>query len=273
MARAERERSRKHPQPPPIKPTERRRRGRPCEPLIPVSADGLGPAMLALSPAMRAFVIAKVEFGQPNHEAARMAGYSAASPHALSVVASRLAHDERVQSALLEEGQKLMRSEGPKSVHTLVEVRDDKRNAAKDRIKAATELLDRSGFHALSEHHLTVEHHLSDEQKDARIMALAAEMGLSQDEARKLLIAPGKEQASIVDAEFEVVQPPDPQRERENDLQRKRRARSPEERAAHKEQLRQQRSERAKQRLAEVAGREGLEDVLGPISEGEANVA
>src|ERR1700690_4435740 len=126
MARAHRETLRKRPQPPPIPVSERRRAGRPCTPLIPVDEAGLGPAMLALSPAMRAFVVAKVTYGLNNTDAAERSGYSSHSPHALGVVGSRLAHDERIQSAILEEGQKLMRSEWPKSVHTLVSLRDNK---------------------------------------------------------------------------------------------------------------------------------------------------
>src|ERR1700676_927680 len=91
-------------QPPPISPEQRnlRRAGRPCVPLIPVPEDGLGPAMLALSPTMRAFVTAKVQLGASNAEAVRLSGYSTRSPAAVHVVANRLAHDERIQAALLE---------------------------------------------------------------------------------------------------------------------------------------------------------------------------
>jgi hypothetical protein len=213
--------------------------------------------MLALSPAMRAFVVGKVLYGQTNTDAARGAGYSARSPHALGVVGSRLAHDQRIQAAILEEGQKLMRTEGPKSVLTLVEIRDDKRAAAKDRLKAATELLDRSGFHAINEQHISVEHSLTDKQKDDRILALAAEIGISQEDANKLLIAPPRANEPI-DAEFEVVAPLDPvaaeRRERANELRRRRRSMTPAERAAHREQMRQERIERGKERYAAENG-------------------
>src|SRR5262245_13722720 len=135
MARYERERSRKRPQPPAIPQSERKFRGRKLTPLIPIDETGLGPAMLALPPAQRAFVVGKIMFGMGNTDAAQLAGYSARSPHALDVVGSRLAHDERVQAALLEEGQKLMRAEGPRSIHTLVAIRDDRTADAKDRMK------------------------------------------------------------------------------------------------------------------------------------------
>ncbi len=223
-------------------------------PTNPVSDEGLGPAMLALSPAMRSFVSAKTLQGLSNTDAAKAAGYSDRSPHALGVAASRLAHDSRVQAALLEEGQRLMRSEGAKSVLTLVAIRDDKRVAAKDRLKAATELLDRSGFHAVAEQHISVEHMLTDRQKDERMLALAREIGLSQDEAAKLLIAPPR--ADTIDAEFEEVQPFDPvateRRDRANELRRLRRSMTPEERAAHREQMRQERIARGTARFAET---------------------
>jgi len=84
-----------------------------CTPLIPVDEAGLGGAMVALSQAQRAFVVAKVALGLSNIDAAQTAGYSARSPHALGVMASRIAHNDRVQTAIHEEGQRLMCSDGP----------------------------------------------------------------------------------------------------------------------------------------------------------------
>jgi hypothetical protein len=274
MPRSRREKSKKRPQPPPIPQGERRRPGRPCTPLIPVDTSSLGPAMVALSPAMRAFVVAKVTMGLNNIDAAKTAGYSARSPHALGVVGSRLAHDDRVQVAILEEGQKLMRTEGPRSVHTLVAIRDDKAASNKDRLTAAKELLDRSGFHATTEHHVSVEHSLSDAEKDRRMLVLAAELGISQTEAQKLLIAPAAPKAveaayeNVLDAEFEQVEPTEAEaadalkRDRDNELRRQRRSMTPEQLAAHRAEVRQQRVERGKVRAAQVTGREGLEDLL-----------
>lgn len=170
--------------------------------LIPLDPSSLGPAMAALPPGTAAFVHAKIHLGLTNTEAARLAGYSQRSPHSLEVTASQIAHP-RVQAALLEEGQKLMRSEGPKSIRTLVEIRDDKSATTADRAKAATELLNRSGFHAATQHNISVEVSLTDAQKDERILLLAKELGLVEGEARKLLIAPDK----VIDAEFTEVTP------------------------------------------------------------------
>src|SRR5258706_148469 len=170
---------------PPIPQSERKRAGRPCVPLIPVPEDGLGPAMLALSPTMRAWVVAKVTFGCSNAEATRLAGYSTRSENAVSVMAHQLAHNERIQAAILEEGSKLMRTEGPKSIRVLVEIRDNKKADDKVRMKAAVELLNRSGFQATTQHLVSVEHSLSDGEKDRRIIALCAELGIGKEEAQK----------------------------------------------------------------------------------------
>jgi len=260
-------------QPPPI-PQSDRKRGRPCTPLIPVDEAGLGPAMLALSPTMRAFVVAKIQSGCSNADAARLAGYSAVSPHALEVTGSRLAHDERIQAALLEEGQKLMRTQGPKSILTLVEIRDNKSLDAKDRAKAAVELLNRSGFQATTTHQINVEHtHLTDGQKDARIIELCRELGLPETEARKMLIAPDK----IIEGEFTEAEPVGPpteiaaKRQRKTELERERRKLTPEELAARKAanlEAQKERRRRAEEARALAAGAIGLEDILG-LSDGE----
>jgi phage terminase small subunit len=283
MARAERQKLKKRPQPAPIPVGERRRPGRQVTPLLPVDEGGLGPAMLALNPAQRAFVAAKVLYGLSNTDAAEKAGYSSRSPHALETVGSRLAHDDRIQAAILEEGQKLMRSEGPKSVHTLVAIRDDKTAAPKDRLKAATELLDRSGFHSVTEHNVSVEHRLSDEEKDRRMLALCAELGMSPTDAQKLLIAPSKAQlveaGTFQDAEFEEVHEPTEaerkaaaKRERDNELRRARKNLTPEERRERTARTRKELSDRLKAQHAARAGSEGLEDLLDPLPpmEGDA---
>lgn len=154
--------------------------------LINSQADReLGPAMRALSEKLRAFVTAKVVMGMNDTDAARHAGYEYPEHHQW-----RISHREDVQAAILEQSQRLMRSQGPKSILTLCAIRDNPENAARDRIKAATELLNRSGFHQISEHHEHVHQHVSDAEADRRILQLAAELGLDEESARKMLVAP-----------------------------------------------------------------------------------
>jgi hypothetical protein len=245
-------------------------------PLIAIpDAEDLGPAMQACNIGERAWVIAKIETGESNKECARLAGYSAASDEGLKAAGYAIAHRQRVQDALLEMSRKLMRTEGAKSIKTLVAIRDEKANKPEIRLKASVELLDRAGMNAVSESHLTVTHQLSDAQMDQRILALASELGLTEDVARKMLISPAdlQKNADAIDADFEEVATVSAEeqsrRDHENDLRRKVRAMSPDELKAHKAQLRRDQSERTKAKRAAAeaerllaTGREGLEDLI-----------
>jgi hypothetical protein len=89
--------------------------------------------------------------------------------------------------------------------------------------------LNRSDFSAVTQHNISVEHHMTDTERDRRIIALCNELGLPETEARKMLISPDK----IQDAEFRVLEPEGElqappteataKRERKNDLLRERR--------------------------------------------------
>src|SRR5689334_8754143 len=103
---------------------------------LPVSIDpaDYGPAMAALpSPRMQQFVIGKIINGMDNAAACRFAGYSAG---AVSRRAWELAHDPRVIEAQLELTKLIFRSQGPRNLATLMEIRDDKTAAARDRLRA-----------------------------------------------------------------------------------------------------------------------------------------
>jgi len=242
---------------------------RPLQPMIVVPVEACGPAMFALTPTQRAFVVAKVHFGCNNAEAARRAGYSKNQPADAKVSGYHLAHNDAVQAAIIEESRKLMAGEGPRSIRTLVAIRDDRSKEAKDRIKAAVELLNRGGLQAVTEHHLTVEHQMTDAQKDQRILALCRELGVPDADARKMLIAP-----EVLDAEFEEVPEPEKtpeQAERaeryaragEREKQAARRAMTPEELEAHKAATREAHAAAMKARYAEAQqSREGIEDLF-----------
>ncbi len=253
--------------------------GRNIIPLIPVpDPDDLGEQMRQCTKGERAWVIAKIETGESNAECARLAGYSASSPDVLKSIGYAIAHRERVQAALLEMSRKLMRTEGPKSIKTLVEIRDNTKAENKDRIKASIELLNRAGMSAVQESHLTVTHQLNESQMDQRILQLAAELGLDQDTARKMLIAPAdlEKNANVIDADFTEVR--EPSQDRKNVAERETRARrrdmTPEEIAQDKQRIRAEKAARAKAKYAAAQGeqtdledflengREGIEDLL-----------
>lgn len=242
--------------------------GRSIMPLIVVPDDGCGPAMLALSPAQRAFVYARVHFGCTNTDAARRAGYSDSPGGGAKVTAYRLAHSEAVIAAMVEESRKVLVGQGPQSIKTLVDIRDDKAEDAKDRLKAAIELLNRGGLQAVSEHHVSVEHHhMTDAQKDQRILALAKELGLPDAEARKLLVSP-----EVIDAEFEEVPAAQTQEQaeraeryrqnNENGQRRQRQAMTPEQRAELSQFKREQRREAAKAKYRAAQDLNDLSDIL-----------
>ncbi len=244
--------------------------------------ENLGEAMRALvaaSPFMARWAVAKVETGASDKECARLAGYSAASEHALEATGYRVKNDPRVQAAILELSQSLMRTEGPKSIKTLVMLRDDTKVKPEVRMKCAVELMNRAGMHAVSEGKLTVTHKLSDSEMDQRILALAAELQIPAEIAQKMLIAPADmaKNAEVIDAEFvEVVEPlsaeEQARRDRENDLRSRRRAMTPEQRQEHDERQRAEKSAAAKRKYAEAQrqqfdleewiNREGIEDLM-----------
>jgi len=177
-----------------------------------------GPAMRALSPKFRAFVHAKVQQGLSNRRAAQVAGYSATNDNVLDQSAYRLSHDPRIIAAIHEETKKLMHSEGANSIRVVVSIRDDLTADAPVRLKAALALMDRSGFNAVSEQRVSVEHTMSDAEMDRRILMLCSELGIGDAEARKMLIDPKAKPNPLLeaetipeatDAEFEPVRPDD----------------------------------------------------------------
>lgn len=118
----------------------------------------LGPAMEALNHNQRQFVLAIIQTGCTNTKAAELAGYKG-DRNTLKANGWRLAHDARIQAAIQEEAQKLIRSTSVMAINVIADIARDKRVPARDRIKAAVELLNRGGLPAQSEHLLTVEHH------------------------------------------------------------------------------------------------------------------
>lgn len=105
--------------------------------------------MQALSPMMRAFVLALLDQRKRNNTAAaRRAGYSDTSKVALRVTGYRLAHDPRVIAALHEEAGKRLETAAHIAASVVVDVMTSKDAENKDKLKAAGMLLDRTGFGA-----------------------------------------------------------------------------------------------------------------------------
>jgi len=168
---------------------------------------GYGKAMAAILPKQRAFVIAFVETGgQSASKAARISGYGG-TPSSTRVAASRLMHDEGVLAAIREETDKKLRGSLLLGFSALEEIAKDAFH--KDRLKAATELLNRGGLLLATTHNVNV--NVSTPQGDKEVLdkitVLAARLGLDP----QLLIGKARGSAApveddAIDADWEDVE-------------------------------------------------------------------
>jgi hypothetical protein len=153
--------------------------------------DELSPELAALpTVAMRAFVIAVAWHGMDNTEAARTAGYADDRPYGASKAGTRLARRDDVQAALQTEARKRMHVLTPKALSVAEAILDNPQH--KDQARIALSIMDRTGLHQITESHVHQHQHLSETEMDRRILALCAELGMSPDEAKKMLIAPAE---------------------------------------------------------------------------------
>lgn len=154
-----------------------------------------GPAMKELNENQRGFVVAMVEMGAPNPtDAARLAGFGG-TDQATRVAAKRLMGNPAVLAALREETDKFMRGSVLIAGHALQEIALDRHH--KDRLKAATELLNRADLIVKTTHEVIV----TDKRTPADILATIHDMAKRMgDDPRKLL---GFD--PVTDAEFEEM--------------------------------------------------------------------
>ena len=131
----------------------------------------------------RAFVIACTQptpEGEVNYtQAAADAGYGG-SRATLAVTSHRLAHDERVQAAMLEEGQRRMGAGIPLAVASIIQIMTTATKNG-ERLKAAGMLLNRAGMPEKSEHEIKVTRTESMGEKVERAIRLAKEMGIDPE--------------------------------------------------------------------------------------------
>jgi phage terminase small subunit len=166
----------------PERPKRKRAKCRELAPLPAVDGTEWGPCMKALaSDRHRMFVLAlyqiKPGYGA-NVKAAKMAGFGTetSSAKSWSVIASRLAHDEKILAAIHEEDQKRIRASAPRAIRALHNLIEDP--TAKDHARGIAMVLDR--VHPVeTQHTVKVEHQASASmiataETYERIMALAA---------------------------------------------------------------------------------------------------
>jgi hypothetical protein len=166
--------------------------------LAPSDGASFGPKMLALpSDRHRMFVLSLYEIprGYGAHvKAAKMAGFGTATTSAKSwsVIASRLAHDDKILGAMHEEDERRIRASAPRAIRALAHLIEDPDH--KDHGREIAMVLDRV-HPAETTHTVKVEHRVplvvATAEVMARIATLAARAGLDP-----LRLAPP------VDAEF-----------------------------------------------------------------------
>lgn len=173
-------------------------------PVLRSPGGTIGPAYDALTEMQAKFVDGLV-IGMSNTQAARAAGYSAGDPAVVKAIAHKLAHNPKVLAAIREAADLALRSKGLAAINVLGEILEDPCAENKDRLRAAAEILNRSGFGPQSEHTVKVEHvEKTDQEKVASIVRMARQLGL---DPRKLLGQAGVDPATITDAEFTEITP------------------------------------------------------------------
>jgi phage terminase small subunit len=158
----------------------------------------LGPAMAALNERQRAFVMAMIEHpGITQARAAELAGYKN-SPGGMKVHGHYCAHNPAVQAAIREEAGKRLNSASLLAANVLVEILGSDDIPAKERLKAAGMLLDRTGFAAVQKIDVTRKDESGANVLD-QIKRLAEKLSVP---VQQLLNKPAP---PVVDAEFSEV--------------------------------------------------------------------
>ena len=139
-----------------------------------------GPAMSLLDERRQLFVENVLsQRGKPNYaQAAREAGYSDSS-EACKVLAFKFMRHPKIIAALHEESRRRFTILGYHAVIGLADIADNAKHP--DHYKALTQLADRFGYAAVTEHNVKVQHtDLTGQAILERIRALAAKHGLDQ---------------------------------------------------------------------------------------------
>lgn len=164
--------------------------------ILPSPDDDLGPRMAACTELQRRFVRAWFQYGN-RRKAAIAAGYSAPNENTIDATAFNAWNSPRVQAAVREYAEKhVLMGLLPLAFAAIEDIASDPDH--KDRLKAADMIWQRTGFHAKSEHLVTVDHNDGRVGQIKKLIALAETLGKSP---RELLGAA----SDVVDADFEIL--------------------------------------------------------------------
>src|SRR4051812_29498961 len=153
-------------------------------PVVEAAAgESWGPAMGALNPPQRAFVLAYVTLTNADaSEAARKAGYIDHASGSIRVTGFRLAHNPKVLAAIHEVVVARVSRNLPVYVNALERVAAN--DTHKDQVRAIGMLLNRGGLPEVTERNVNVSMTLTKQEKIAEIRRLVDVLGL---DAKKLL--------------------------------------------------------------------------------------
>jgi hypothetical protein len=183
--------------------------------VIDITDENCGPAMKALTPLQRRFVLAIKEVGSGRWlRAAKIAGYQG-DDHVLSVTGSNLGHNPKITAALVEIGGYTMQSianEATAAVLSVLEAPMQNKGALK--LKAALAVLDRIGLGIKTEH--TVNINKTETSTEKMILEVRAQLAKNPNLIHELplpiqkLLADQTKKEAAIDAEFtEVTTDPD----------------------------------------------------------------
>jgi phage terminase small subunit len=189
-----------------------------------VEAAGTGPLMTALSPRRRAFVEALFQI-KPGHgapvEAARLAGYAAGTPEIASASAWRLMADPAIKAATVELSTQLFAMRGPEAVAAFSAILKDPEHKAHGKVVLAyfdrvAPVETKQNIHVT---HETIDHTsaiIADIQawrdmgaSEQKLIETYGAAGLARYDA--LARSRAAEAAKVIDAEFETVEPAEPE--------------------------------------------------------------
>ena len=140
----------------------------------------LGPCMRVLPARWRHAVEALFLTNGDRSKALEMAGYKSDNRESLHVQACRIFKDDRVRAAIAEELAKEIDISGPEMFGMARIIARNPGERAVDRLRAMGMFIDRSNP-IMTKHQITVEHHLTDDERDIRHWHAMKKLGLPPD--------------------------------------------------------------------------------------------
>jgi hypothetical protein len=178
----------------------------------PAIDDSLGPAMLALSPQERDFVLHYVNATRPhgrNLDAARAAGYGTrrdgsgpSTNKVLSASICQLKRKQHIRDAIVEEYKKRFPIDALDSYETIKEIGKDRRHRQQFE---ANKMVFQNAYTEESRHHMTVEHKIDHDAEGVaheRLVSLFGPNGLTRYE-RLMQLEDGRK--TTITADYEDI--------------------------------------------------------------------